>query len=48
MTKFIILNREDMLALCGNKPVTFYVDKKPYVLCTEECYEKQINGENKE
>lgn len=45
MTEFIILNREDILTLCNNKPVTCYIDKKHYVLCTEECYEKQINGE---
>ncbi len=46
MTKFIVLNREDMLALCNNKLVTCYIDNKCYVLCTEECFEKQRNGEN--
>lgn len=43
MAKIIILNREDMLALCGNKPVTFYVDKKTYMLCTEEYFEKKLS-----
>ena len=43
MTGFIILNREDMMTLYGNKPVTFYIDKKHYVLCTDEYYEMQIN-----
>lgn len=43
MTEFIILSRVDMLTLCNDKPVTVYVDKKPYVLCTDEYFEKQIN-----
>lgn len=41
MTAFIILSRADMLSLCNDKPVTVYVDKKPYVLCTDEYFEKQ-------
>jgi len=41
MTEFIILSRVDMLTLCDDKPVTVYVDKKPYVLCTDEYFEKQ-------
>lgn len=43
MTEYIILSRVDMLTLCEDKPVTVYVDKKPYVLCTDEYFEKQIN-----
>lgn len=50
MTEFIILSRVDMLTLCNDKPVTVYIDKKPYVLCTDEYFEKQIKepqkGEN--
>jgi len=41
MTEFIILNEAEMLALCNDKPVTAYINKKPYVLCTEEYFEKQ-------
>lgn len=41
MTEFIILSRVDMLTLCDDKPVTVYIDKKPYVLCTDEYFEKQ-------
>lgn len=41
MKEFIILSRADMLVLCDDKPVTVYVDKKPYVLCTDEYFEKQ-------
>lgn len=41
MTEFIVLSRPDILALCDDKPVTVYIDKKPYVLCTDECFEKQ-------
>lgn len=43
MTEYIILSRVDMLTLCEDKPVTVYVDKKPYVLCADEYFEKQIN-----
>lgn len=41
MTEFIILSRVDMLTLCDDKPVTVYIDKKPYVLCTDEYFEQQ-------
>ena len=41
MTEFIILSKVDMLALCNDKPVTVHIDKKPYVLCTDEWFEKQ-------
>lgn len=43
MTEFIILSRADMLTLYNNKPVTVYIDKKLYVLCTDEYFEKQMN-----
>lgn len=38
MTEFIILSRVDMLTLCNDKPVTVYIDKKPYMLCTDEYF----------
>ena len=41
MTEFIVLSRADMLTLCDDKPVTVYIDKKFYVLCTDEYFEKQ-------
>lgn len=41
MTEFIVLSRPDMLALRDDKPVIVRVDKKPYVLCTDEYFEKQ-------
>jgi hypothetical protein len=44
MTEYIILSRVDMLTLSEDKPVTVYVDKKPYVLCTDEYFKKQINA----
>lgn len=42
MTEFIILSGAEILTLCADKPVTVNVDKKPYVLCTDEYFEKQI------
>ena len=41
MTEFVILSRYEMLALCEDKPVTIYIDKKPYILCTDEYFERQ-------
>ena len=43
MTAFIVLSGAEILTLCADKPVTIYVDKKPYVLCTDEYFEKQKN-----
>ena len=40
MTRFIILSKVDMLTLCNDKPVTVYINKKPYVLCTDGYFEK--------
>lgn len=42
MTQFIVLSSCDMLTLCDDKPVTVYIDKKPYVLCTDEYFKKQL------
>lgn len=47
MTEFIILSGADILTLCDDKPVTVYVDKKPYVLCTDEYFEKQKKSHRK-
>lgn len=40
MKEFIILSRNDMLTLCNDKPITIYIDKKPYILCTDEYFYK--------
>ena len=45
MTEYIVLSRYDMRALCDDKPITVFIDKKPYVLCTDECFEKQQKGD---
>lgn len=41
MTEFVILSKSDMLTFCADKPITIYIDKKPYTLCTDEYFEKQ-------
>ena len=47
MTEFIVLSKVDMVALCNDKPITIHIDQKPYVLCTDECFEKQtVEGED--
>lgn len=48
MTEFIILSRVDMLTLCDDKPVIVYVNKKPYTLCTDEYFEKQMRDSQAE
>ena len=45
MNKYIILSREEVWRLDDNKPIKFYVDQIPYVLCTDECY-KNIQNKN--
>jgi len=42
MKEFIVLSILDMLALSNDKPVTIYIDKKPYELCTEDYFKKQM------
>jgi len=42
MKEYIILDKTDMLILGDNKPITFYIDEKPYIFCTEKYFEKQI------
>ena len=48
MTEYIILSKSDMLALCDDKPVTVYINNKSYVLCTDECFEKQMKAESED
>lgn len=42
MTEFVVLSRVDMLCLCEDKPVTIWINCKPYILCTDEYFEKQL------
>ena len=42
MTQFIILSQIDMLSLHNDRPVTIYIDNKPYILCTDEYFDKLI------
>ena len=42
MKEFIVLSILDMRNLSNDKPVTVYIDKKPYILCTDEYFEKQM------
>ena len=32
-----------MHTLCDDKPVTIWINGKPYVLCTDEYFERQRN-----
>ena len=41
MTEFVVLSRIEIQCLREDKPVTIWVDGKPYVLCTDEYFEKQ-------
>ncbi len=48
MIEFIVSSKYDILLLKADKPVTICVDGNPYVLCTDEYFEKQKvdHGEN--
>ena len=41
MKEFIVLSILDMLTLSNDLPVTIYIDKKPYILCTDDYFKKQ-------
>jgi len=42
MTKFIVLSSAEAWSLFNDRPIKVYVDQIPHILCTEECYEKQL------
>ena len=42
MKEFIVLDILDMLTLSNDLPVTVHIDKKPYILCTEDYFKKQM------
>lgn len=42
MTEFVVLSRVDIHRLREDKPVTIWIDCKPYILCTDEYFEKQL------
>lgn len=51
MKEFVVLSRIDILCLREDKPVTIWIDGKPYELCTDEYFEKQmkvLNAESEE
>ena len=43
MTEFVVLSRIDIHCLREDKPVTIWINGKPYVLCTDEYFERQRN-----
>lgn len=45
MTEFVVLSRIDILCLREDKPVTIWIDGKPYELCTDEYFEKANESE---
>lgn len=45
MTQYIILSKVDIATLCKDAPVTVYIDNKPYIICTDEYFEKDMRGE---
>ena len=48
MTKFIILNKAEMMTLCFDKPLDICIDENHYTLCTEKYYLDQQNDDYKE
>ena len=46
MKKFIVLSEPDILALYHNKTVTVRIDEKPYLICSDEYFEKQMKSDD--
>ena len=40
MTEFIVLSEDDIKSLCKNDPVTVHANKRTYILCTGEYFDK--------
>lgn len=45
MTDFIVLSEPDILDLYHNKTVTVHMNGKPYLICSDEYFEMQKEGE---
>ena len=46
--EFIVLSKYDLIALCNDTPVEIYIDEKPFTLCSDEYFEKQLAEEGDE
>lgn len=42
MIEYVVLSRVDIHTLCDDKPVIIWIDGKPFTLCTDEYFEKQM------
>lgn len=45
MKEFVVLSRYDLLALLDDAPVEIFIDGKPFMLCSDEYFEKQLAEE---
>lgn len=48
MRQYIVLSQADIIALLENKPVSVYVNDVKYIVCSDECYEQEIEREASE
>ena len=40
MTEFIVLSKDNVTSLCKDEPVTVHANKRTYILCTGEYFDK--------
>lgn len=48
MTEFIVLNESEILALQLNNTVIVHINGKPYSICSDECFKKQLKGDTQD
>ena len=45
MRQYIVLSQTDISTLLENKPVFVYINGVQYIMCSDECYEQDIESE---
>lgn len=48
MRQYIVLSPAEISTLLENIPVFFYINGVQYILCSDKCYEQDIESEDKE
>lgn len=46
MRQYIVLSQADIITLLENKPVSVYVNDVKYIMCSDECYEQDIESDD--
>lgn len=46
MRQYIVLSQADIITLLKNKPVSVYVNDVKYIMCSDKCYEQDIESDD--